>query len=101
MRFTSAERPWRSAGAVEADLRRQVAEQLARSENLAREVHECRAALEERKGLEADLRRQLGEQLARSEGLAREVHECRAALEERNSVEADLRRQVAEHTRPL
>jgi predicted O-methyltransferase YrrM len=71
----------------DAELRRQLAEQVARSEDLVRQVNEATAALAERAEVERDVRRQLAEQVARSEDLVRQVNEATAALAERAEVE--------------
>jgi predicted O-methyltransferase YrrM len=68
---------------------RQIEEQVARSEELVREIDKCQQA-------DAELRHQLDEQVARSEDLVRQIASYRAVLEERQQVEVQLRRQIEE-----
>jgi hypothetical protein len=49
------------------ELRRQLADQAARSEDLVRQIAANQAALDERRQVEAELRRQLADQAARSQ----------------------------------
>ena len=79
---------------ADAELRRQFDEQVARSEELVRQIASYRVVLDERQQVEADLRRQIDEQVARSEDLVRQIATCRAALEERQQVEAELRSEL-------
>src|SRR3954467_12970530 len=69
---------------VEANLRRELAVQVARGEDLARQVHE---QVDRGK----DLERQLREQLARGDELVGQIRKLQAALKVRERVEAQLR----------
>jgi SOS response regulatory protein OraA/RecX len=66
---------------ADVDLRRQLVEQVARSDDLAQQALQYLDALAPRDGTEKDLRRQLAEQVARSEDLIRQVLDYQAALE--------------------
>jgi predicted O-methyltransferase YrrM len=74
----------------------QIEEQVARSEELVREIDKCQQA-------DAELRHQLDEQVARSEDLVRVLDErqqveveLRRQIDERQQVEVELRRQIDE-----
>jgi hypothetical protein len=78
------------------ELRRQLGEQIAGSEDLVRQIAQYQAAHDERQQVKAELRRQFEEQVVRSEDLVRQIFAYQTALDERQQVEAELRHQLAE-----